>query len=74
MGDLDKTSGTDPTVTALKAVARREGIDEAMRVATEMIVSAAAVLAREIGAAAALAVLEAAGRALPDKREDRAVH
>jgi hypothetical protein len=39
-----------------------------------MIVSAAAVLAREIGAAAALAVLEAAGRALPGKREDRAVH
>jgi hypothetical protein len=60
-------TGVDLVVQALRAVRRREGIDEAMDVAKEMIFDASSILACEIGVEGARAVLAAAAQVLTDR-------
>jgi hypothetical protein len=62
------TSGEDIAVYELRIVRFNEGAAAAVRVAKELIWTAAAILASEIGPDGALAVLEAVGKVLPEKR------
>jgi hypothetical protein len=65
-------TGTDLVVVALRTVRANEGTAVAMDVAEQIITSAAAILAHEIGLEGAMKVLEGVALALHDLR--KAVH
>ena len=61
-------SGIDIVAYELLVVREIEGVAAVARVATEMIMSAAVALSREIGTEGALGVLETAAKVLPKLR------
>jgi hypothetical protein len=68
MDNLYKPSGVDLTVTALRTVYAREGLQAAMQVAEQMINSAASIYAVECGRENARRMLRQIAQVLPDKR------
>jgi hypothetical protein len=64
----DNYEGANIACTILKAAREQRGLDAAMHLAEELIISCAAIYAREHGPDAAFAVLETACSTLPEKR------